>query len=173
MPQISGSRALAFGLLLISMAAQADQSSVSISDLSWTDKQYMSAQLASVDELVRSEMGAQIHGTLNDLEVLQRVVSRNLVDRSDTQTQQALGLVLGNVIANQTGMQWVTYKDEAGRSRALCVENTEHCLFPMTMLSRRMAVGLYPDVKKIYQEAMEMVTPLINRSPYDVVDTRP
>lgn len=173
MPQFSGPRALAFGLLLISVVAQAERASVSISDLSWTDKQYMSAQLASVDELVRSEMGAQIHGTLNDLDVLQRVVSRNLVDRNDTQTQQALGLVLGNVIANQTGMQWVTYKDDAGRSRALCVEGSEHCLFPMTMLSRRMAVGLYPDVKKIYQEAMEMVAPLVNKSPYDVVDTRP
>ncbi|UTA46377.1 DUF3806 domain-containing protein [Simiduia sp. 21SJ11W-1] len=159
------------GALLFCLAAalpQAQAESVSITELSWTDKQFMAAQLARVDELVRSEMGAQIHGKPRDIDVLQRVVNRNLVDRNDAQTQQALGLVLGNVIANKTGMQWVAYKDSNGRSRALCVKDTSDCLFPMTMLARRMAVGLYPDVNKIYQEAMEMVQPLVNKSPYDV-----
>jgi hypothetical protein len=168
MPQIRGSRALLISLLLGSMQAFAEPPRANIAELSWTDKQFMTAQLALVDELVRAELGAQIHGTENDLAVLQRVVSRNLVNREDTQTQQALGLVLGNVIANQTGMQWVAYSDEAGRSRALCVAGSDSCLFPMTMLSRRMAVGLYPDVNKLYREAMEMVAPLVSKSPYDV-----
>lgn len=166
MPQLRLLGALLFYLAVLLPQAHAD--TVTISDLSWTDKQFMAAQLARVDELVRSEFGAQIHGKERDLEVLQQVINRNLVDRNDAQTQQAMGLVLGNVIANQTGMVWVAYKDTNGRSRALCVKGSTDCLFPMTMLARRMAVGLYPDVDKLYHEAMEMVAPLVNKSPYDV-----
>ncbi|MBB3168164.1 DUF3806 domain-containing protein [Simiduia aestuariiviva] len=168
MPQLRSLGALLFWAVIAVPHTTAEPTNVVITELSWADKQFMEAQIARVDDLVRTELGAQIHGQERDLDVLQRVVSRNLVERTDTQTQQALGLALGNVIANKTGMQWVTYVDDAGRSRALCVKDTTHCLFPMTMLSRRMAVGLYPEVKKIYAEALEMVAPVINKSPYDV-----
>lgn len=153
-------------LVLLSLASPGLTQAANISDLSWTDKQYMGAQVASIEELVRSEFGGQLKESPDDLDYLQRIINRGLLERTDTQRQQALGMVLGNVLARETGMQWFVYKDEAGRSRALCVPQTEHCLFPVTMLSRRMAVGLYPDVKKIYGEALEAVQPVLPKSPY-------
>lgn len=168
MPQSSTYRALLLGLLCTSASVGTfGDEKTSISDLKWTDKQYMEAQAQRVDALAREEFGSQLHATKNDLELLQRIINRGLVERTDTQTQQALGIVLGNVLASETGMQWFIYNDAEGRSRALCVTKTEHCLFPATMLSRRMAAGLYPDVAKIYNDALEMVEPHIHQSPYD------
>ena len=55
----------------------------------------------------------------------------------------------------------------AGRSRALCVKQTSSCLFPVTMLSRRMKVGTKPDVKKIYNEAILLMQKHLPKLPYD------
>lgn len=168
MPYFRSLSALTFATLAFSQASTAADKAVSISELSWTDKQYMSAQIDQVDALFRDEFGGQIHQSKSDLDLLQRAINRGIVERSNIQGQQALGMVLGNVIAQETGMKWYAYKDEGGRSRALCVPDTEHCLFPVTMLSRRMSVGLYPNVEKIYTESIEMVGPHLKKSPYEV-----
>ncbi|AFU97634.1 DUF3806 domain-containing protein [Simiduia agarivorans] len=158
-------RLISMGTLCTTLPAMAESSPVS--DLGWTDKQYMAAQVANIEELVRDEFGGQLRQSKTDLDYLQRIINRGLIDKTDTRRQQALGMVLGNVLAQETGMQWFVYEDGDGRSRALCVPQTEHCLFPVTMLSRRMAVGLYPDVNKIYNEALEMVAPVLPQNPYD------
>lgn len=157
-------RLISMGCLCTALPALADSSPVS--DLGWTDKQYMASQVANIEELVRNEFGGQLHQSKSDLEYLQRIINRGLIEKTDSRRQQALGMVLGNVLAKETGMGWFVYEDSDGRSRALCVPKTEHCLFPVTMLSRRMAVGLYPDVNKIYSEALEMVTPVLPQNPY-------
>lgn len=153
--------------ILFACAATAAEERANISELSWTDKQYMAAQLQKVDTLVRDEFGGQLHESKSDLELLQRIINRGVVEKTDVQTQQALGMAMGNVIAKETGMRWYAYKDSSGRNRALCVPESEHCLFPVTMLSRRMSVGLYPDVGKLYNESMEMLAPHLTKSPYD------
>lgn len=157
-------RLISMASLCTALTTQADTSPVS--DLGWTDKQYMAAQVANIEELVRDEFGGQLRQSNADLDYLQRIINRGLIDKTDTRRQQALGMVLGNVLAKETGMEWFVYEDADGRSRALCVPKTEHCLFPVTMLSRRMAVGLYPDVNKIYNEALEMVAPVLPQNPF-------
>ncbi|MDN3639687.1 DUF3806 domain-containing protein [Simiduia curdlanivorans] len=166
MPHLTMRSAGCVAILLACATAGAEQRA-NISELSWTDKQYMASQIQKVDELVRGEFGGQLHESTSDLDLLQRIVNRGVVEKADVQTQQALGMALGNVIAKETGMKWYAYKDSSGRNRALCVAETEHCLFPVTMLSRRMSVGLYPDVNKLYSESMEMLAPHLAKSPYD------
>lgn len=153
---------------LISFSAIGAESKVELDELSWADKQYMASQLSKADELIRSELGSQLRHTRSDLQLLQMIVDKKLIARDDTLTQQALGMVLGEVLINETGMLWYTLNDQYGRSRAICVKGTKHCLFPVTMLSRRMEVGLSPNVEKIYKEALELVGPYVNKSPYAV-----
>ncbi|BFM11579.1 hypothetical protein R50072_17320 [Simiduia litorea] len=167
MPHLTRRSVCSLAILLTCAATEAEERA-NISELSWTDKQYMTAQIQQVDELVRDQFGGQLHESRADLDLLQRVINRGVIDKSNVQTQQALGMALGNVIAKETGMKWYAYKDSNGRNRALCVPETDHCLFPVTMLSRRMSVGLYPDVTKLYSESMEMLEPHLAKSPYDV-----
>ena len=167
MPHLATRSAIGLGILLACGTASADERA-NISSLSWTDKQYMAAQVEQLDLLVRDEFGSQLHESTTDLDLIQRIINRGIIDKTNVQSQQALGMALGNVIAKETGMQWYAYKDSNGRNRALCVPETEHCLFPVTMLSRRMSVGLYPDVDKIYKESLEMLGKHLKKSPYDV-----
>lgn len=153
-------------LLLFSwLPVQADEAE--ISDFSWMDRNHMAQQVKKVDDLARQGVGSQIREDKSDLDTLQRIVDRDLVAQDNPLLMQAMGAVLGNVMAGEVKeLEWKIYEDNRGRSRALCVEGTDDCLFPITMLSRRMEVGLKPDVHKIYRDALEMVEPLLPEMPY-------
>lgn len=149
-----------------SISAQSRDSSP-IEDLSWMDENYMQQQLEKIEAIAQIKLGSRLRGDLSDLETLQQIVDRGLIERDDTLRLQALGMVLGNVMAAEVPkLQWKIYEDAKGRSRALCVENTEECLFPVTMLSRRMEVGLNPDVKTVYNDALELIDPYLPEMPY-------
>lgn len=156
------------GLMFCSSLAGAQPNdSTPIDDLSWMDKNYMQQQREKIEAIAQIKLGSRLRGDRSDLETLQRIVDRGLIERDDTLRLQALGVVLGNVMtAEVPELQWKIYEDSKGRSRALCVENTEECLFPMTMLSRRMEVGLNPDVSNVYNEALELIDPYLPEMPY-------
>jgi len=155
---------LGLALALSSMSALAD---VKISDFAWIDRNHMEQQVKRVDDLARTRVGSQVRGDKTDLETLQRIIDRDLIDTNDSLALQALGAVLGNVMAAEHDkLEWKIYEDEQGRSRALCVENTKECLFPITMLSRRMEVGLKPDVGRIYETALEIIEEHLPEMPY-------
>lgn len=140
---------------------------VEIDDLGWMDRNYMEQQVAKIETIARTKLGARLRGDTSDLDTLQRIVDRGLIERDDVSRLQAMGVVLGNVMAAEVPkLQWKVYEDREGRSRALCVEGTRECLFPVTMLSRRMEVGLNPDVRKVYNNALELMDPFLPKLPY-------
>lgn len=148
--------------LILSISANA----ATITDLSWSDESHLATQRARVDELSRRHLGTPIRGELSDLNTLQRLIDRELVEKDDAQMQQAMGVVLGNVfILEEPTLSWQIYEDDLGRTRALCIP-AEECLFPVTMLSRRMAAGLKPNVKKIFTEALDLLEPHLPELPY-------
>ncbi|BFM16063.1 hypothetical protein R50073_22460 [Maricurvus nonylphenolicus] len=156
-------------IILLSTPAQAqDKKKVEVFDLGWLDKNHLEHQVERIDEIARGNLGSQIRNSTDDLELLQRIINRGLIAKDDRLRLQAMGAVLGNVMAQEFGMVWQVYEDNLGRSRALCVEDTQHCLFPITMLSRRMEVGLLPNVKDIFDYCHEEIRPYLKRNPYDV-----
>ncbi len=162
------------GLVLITMTnmsfAQFGEEKVwpKIEDLAWLDNQHLDNQRAVVDELVKLKLGDSIRGNKSDLAILQRIIDQRLISKDDRKRMQALGVVLGDQFQREFNLVWRIYEDKAGRSRAVCFKDTEHCLFPVTMLSRRMEVGLVPNVHKIYDETAELLEPLLPKLPYSV-----
>lgn len=140
-----------------------------ISDLSWMDQNRMEKEVNSIVDLAKSKTGNNIRRDLSDLDTLQRIINDELVKIDDSEKQQALGIVLGNVMLADfpNTFEWKIYQDDLGRSRALCVKRTSDCLFPVTMLSRRMEVGLKPDVKKVYNDAIMLMEKHLPKLPYD------
>ncbi|MCH1492594.1 MAG: DUF3806 domain-containing protein [Luminiphilus sp.] len=121
-----------------------------IDPLSAIDLQFMAAQRADVEALA-NRLGKQLTGDPDrDLETLQRILDLGLVSPEDTLQLQALGVVLGDLFAAELNMDWVVYRDRAGRSRALRYRDSETFLFPVTMISRRWEVGHQRDVSDIY-----------------------
>ncbi len=142
---------------------------IQITELKWMDKNRMEQEATKINELVQTKLGTPIRKNLGDLATLQRIVDKELVAKENYELQQAMGVILGNVMLADfpNTLEWKIYEDNLGRSRALCVRNTNDCLFPVTMLSRRMEVGTKPDVRKIYDDALLRVEKHLPKLPYD------
>ncbi len=158
---------LLLGLAGLAARADSDAQALKISDLGWMDRNHLRRQVDSIDELARSQLGAQVRNSKDDLQLLQRIVNRGLIGKDERLKLQAMGAVLGNLLVQELGLKWMVYEDEMGRSRAVCVEQTEHCLFPVTMLSRRMEVGIMVNVRDIYDNAAEIIAPYLPKQPFD------
>ncbi|GAA5317239.1 MAG: hypothetical protein AseanaTS_24430 [Candidatus Pelagadaptatus aseana] len=160
---------LAAGLASVLIAASS-QANPEIYDFDWRDKRYHSKQTGQIEELSREHFGSGLTHTKQDLKTLQRLIHKGAINRNNTEQLQALGAVLGNVMTEDFGLVWKIYEDNLGRSRALCTETEEHseCLFPITMLSRRIEVGIVPDVQEVYKKAYEAIKPHLQKLPYEV-----
>ena len=68
---------------------------------------------------------------------------------------QAMGMVMGDLLAQDLGLHWVVYADRVGRTRALRYRDTDAFLFPVTLVSRRWEAGDRTPVAVIYATARD------------------
>ena len=127
---------------------------VKISEPSSLDRQFMAAQRALLQDLAKRNVGKGFNGSKeNDLELLQLLLDRRLVNDDDTRELQAMGIVMGDLLATELDLHWVIYEDAVGRSRALRYRDSEEYLFPVTMISRRREADNRTPVAVIYDKA--------------------
>lgn len=144
--------------------AQSDE--VSVNELSFLDRSHIQRQIDKIEEVTRRNFGSGLHGSPQDLNLIQRVIDRGLIDTKDRLQLQALGAVIGDVLVNDQKLEWKVYEDRRGRSRATCVKASQTCIFPITLLSRRMEVGLLPRVQDVYNKALAMIESERPQNPY-------
>ena len=164
--------ALATALRLISLclllpAVAHAQDDARISELSTLDRGYMAEQRELVADLTARTFGRSLNGQVgDDLELLQGLLDRRVVRPDMTRELQAMGIVLGDLLAQELDMHWVVYEDRLGRSRALRYRQTSEYLFPVTMISRRQEAGSDTAVADIYQKAYAIIAPLRTPLPF-------
>jgi Domain of unknown function (DUF3806) len=138
-----------------------------ITELSYVDNQYMQEQRDALDTLARNSLGRQFKGeTESDLKLLQALLDEKLVRPDQVRELQGMGILLGDLLANDLDMHWVIYEDRRGRSRALRYKNSQEYLFPVTMISRRQTVGNDKPVAEIYDKAYAIIDPLRSQLPF-------
>lgn len=138
-----------------------------ISALSALDRQFMQQQRDLMSEIAASRYGRQFNGIRgNDLDLLQRILDDRLVQPEQTRELQAMGVIMGDLLAEELGLDWVIYEDSVGRSRALRYRDTDNYLFPMTMISRRREVDNRTPVDDIYRKAQEAMRAVIPPLPF-------
>lgn len=149
------------------LQAQSRQASDPITEEpAWVDNGYLDRQRQLIDEISRSEYGRPVRRDESDLTVLERIVEDELINRTETQKLQAMGVVLGDIYVTELNMEWRVYIDEKGKSRAVCLPETTHCLFPVTMISRRAEAGIKPDIRRIYNVGTDLMRPYLPKLPY-------
>ena len=154
-------------IALAACASPATAEAPYISRLSTIDREFMAQQRQRVDELARVHLGRYIRRQkAYDLSTLQNLLERRAVRPDQTLELQAMGMVLGDLLAQELNMQWVVYEDKYGRSRALQLGEAEIFLFPVTMISRRYEVGAETDVRTIYQKALDTMAPYQRPLPF-------
>jgi hypothetical protein len=126
-----------------------------LSPLSALDRQYMDTQRARINELTLAEYGGRCCRREAELEYLQRLLDDRVITGEDIQELQAMGILLGDLLASELDLHWTVYEDARGRSRALQYQETDNFLFPVTMISRRRSAGDQTPVAEIYHQAVE------------------
>lgn len=125
------------------------------------DLNRVAKQIADVLQIARDHFGevAFTHSE-RDLEILQRILDNRILDATDKQELQSLGLVFGDVLARKADLRWVTVQDALGRDPALQFRNTSLILFPLTMISKRVEDGQHVDVADLMKSMEKEVANL-------------
>jgi len=144
-----------FMTILTALPVRSSELELQIQPLSAIDKHYMTQQRQTVESLA-NRLGRRLSGvTARDLETLQRIIDLRWVDSEDVQTQQAMGIVFGDLLANELNFDWVVYRDRSGRSRALRYRDQDIFVFPITMLSRRLSAKAQLSVSDLFEEQLK------------------
>lgn len=131
------------------------------------DLTYMQQQRDYLTDLTERHYGRAFTGARDaDLALLQRLLDDGLVTGEQTQALQAMGVVMGDLLAREFRLRWVIYEDRLGRSRALRYRETDNYLFPVTMISRRREVGNLTPVSEIYDKAATEIRAAIPPLPF-------
>lgn len=158
--------ATAAAILVVTIAA-ADEAGVKVGELSALDRQFMAQQRATLQDLAGLELGRRFNSQQqNDIEILQLLLDRRVIKSSDTRELQAMGVIMGDLLAADLDMHWVIYEDSYGRSRALRYKESNEYLFPITMISRRREADNHTPVADIYQRAYDIIAPLRPPQPF-------
>ncbi|MEO1079632.1 MAG: DUF3806 domain-containing protein [Pseudomonadota bacterium] len=142
-------------VLLLGTAAWAQIIETRVSPLTALDRQYMDQQRQSVAGLTLRYYGGRCCRREAELDYLQRLLDDRYVRDEDRELLQAMGIALGDLLADELDLRWVIYEDAEGRSRALQLDQTENFLFPVTMISRRRESGDRTPITEVYQQAVE------------------
>ena len=123
-----------------------------IESLTAIDRQFMADQRMRVEQLA-NRLGRGLTGVADrDLDTLQRILDERLVPAEDKLTLQAMGFVFGDLLGDRLNMDWVVYRDNKGRSRALRYRQMDVYLFPVTMISRRQERGSEHRLKTLFDD---------------------
>ncbi|PIE39099.1 MAG: dihydrodipicolinate synthase [Gammaproteobacteria bacterium] len=158
--------ALVLGLGVLS-DSHADAEGLRVEKLSYIDRQFLDSQRARINDLSQREFGQSFSGNKAlDLALLQRILDARLLKPSQTLELQAMGVIMGDLLADELHLEWVIYEDKKGRSRALKGDQSDSYLFPITMISRRAEVGNTTPVKDIYAKAVRAIEAARPAKPY-------
>ena len=141
--------------------AQSPNFDVLIEPLTAVDRQFMAEQRMRVEHLA-NRLGRGLTGVVDrDLDTLQRILDERMVPPEDTLTLQAMGVVFGDLLGERLDMDWVVYRDNKGRSRALRYRKIDVYLFPVTMISRRQEGGSERRLKPLFDDTVRDTRPLL------------
>ena len=137
---------------------QGDEVQVEVSDLSLGQQYVLSRQRREISDLLARHLGVlELQQNLNDLIPLQRLVELRVINEADTLTWQAMGVVLGDLMAHEFDLHWVLIEDEFGASKALQWKETMNFVFPVTLLSKRIQFSREIDLSDIFRKLGEDV----------------
>lgn len=135
--------------------AQGSEIELRIEPLSAIDQQFMTNQRAEVERLA-NRLGRRLTGRPDrDIDTLQEILNRNFIAADDELALQGMGIVFGDLLGTRLSMDWVVYRDRAGRSRALRYRDSDTYLFPVTMISRRYEAGSERPLKDVFDDTVK------------------
>lgn len=138
------------------MATEGESAQVRTEPLGADDIVRLGQQKQVVLDTVRLQKGdrVELDYSLRDLNLIQDVVDAGVFKADQTYELQCLGVAFGQILANETPLEWVMVNDEFGRDPALQYPETTIIVFPLTMISKRVeesrevnVIGLFEGIR--------------------------
>lgn len=104
------------------------------------------------------------------LRLLRAIIESGWIEKTETVKLQSLGIALGDALAQELSLEWVTVEDEYGRDPALRVPGTTVLLFPLTMISKRIEHDEHVDVDELFLGACETARSMTAEPRYQSAD---
>ena len=142
--------------------APSDSSEITISDLTSSDITRLDEMRAKVESYWPENIPKERYAEpIGKLALLDRMFKEEQVDPQNTDLMHSMGVVLGDVLAEEFGLEWVAYKDQYGHEMALQVPGKSITLFPKTMISKRVEDGENVHIAGLYQGLKEQLQQII------------
>lgn len=132
-----------------------------VSVLNEADQKHLRDQRAVVERYLGNEDSKQKYKTAaGKLGTIRSLLNADTFKRSQAYELQCLGVVLGDVLVQDLGMEWIVVEDELGRSQAVRLPNSTIIVYPISMISKRVERGEKVDVFELYNRTAEEVDTL-------------
>ena len=135
-----------------------EENPVIIQDLSVGQEFILDAHRQEMKDLITRRLGIlKFRQDIDDLKTIQQLVDRRVIKPSEVREWQAVGVVFGDILANEFGLHWISYEDDLGLSKALRWEKTDNYVFPVTMFSRRVQFKQKIDAAAMFEKIRQEV----------------
>lgn len=129
------------------------------------DLKQIAMSLMHAQQTVADILHAELDGSKNDLDLIQRALESGVIDPEAEYTIRALGLAFGKVFVNtESGYDWWMINDEYGRDPAVRYQQTSLTFHPQDMLLKRVEQGEQFDVAELYQGLRSQLQEIIDGS---------
>lgn len=129
------------------------KSDATVEDLSLGQRYALGTQRRDIADLIARSLGIlELKEDRTDLGVIQNLINKKVIQKDDVRTWQSLGIIFGDVLEKEFGLDWVSYEDNLGASKALRWRETENYVFPVTMFSKRVQFEERIDVQALFNE---------------------
>lgn len=117
----------------------------------------LDAKRQAVSRFVFTHYQASLSGTSKDFAILQRILDDHLIPNSDLVFLQALGVVFGDVVADEIDADWKLVYDKFGESPVLKVRYKRMAIGALTIISKRIEDKQDVNINQLYQDLVENV----------------
>jgi hypothetical protein len=95
-----------------------------------------------------------------DLPILQRIIDDRVFSAKQEREWTCLGVVFGDIVSCEIGLDWIAYCDEFGAEPALHLANTSLVVFPRTMILKRVERAERPDLHDLFSSLEKTISDL-------------
>ncbi len=139
----------------------ANQPEQKITALTEADQKRLRDQRAVVEHYLRNEDSKKKYKTVaGKVGIIRAILQADVFKRNQTYELQCLGIILGDALVQEMGMEWIMVEDEYGRDPAIRMPKTTIIVFPMTMILKRVERGDKVDVFELFNGVAAQVEEL-------------
>jgi len=134
------------------LGARSDADSQRIEALNSEDSQRLLNQRGVIERyLGDGESNHQKYQTAaGKLGLLRALLDADVFSPSQTYELQCLGIVFGDALVQECGVEWRAVEDQFGRDPCVVIPGTTLVVFPLTMISKRIEKGGRVDVFDLF-----------------------